>query len=148
LEYAVFYDFLVSFYDMHQDEESYFWKARKVLRSDEAANDAFLQLVAGAGTTSAEFLRLRERSGELFQLRVDTNVEPGKRPELLRELMKDPDVTQVHLRAVGRSARVGRQDGLDAPLEFNPGGDPATNDGYQVSADGLYWERVAEASDQ
>ena len=143
LEFSVFYDFLVSFYDMHQDEQSYFWKARKVLGSDQTANHAFLQLVAGAGTTVAEFLRLRERSGELFQLRVDSTVDPEKRPALLRELMRERDVAQVHLRAVGRSARVGRQDGLDAPLDFNPAGDPATNDGYQVSADGLYWERLA-----
>jgi FAD-dependent halogenase len=144
LEYSVFYDFLVSFYDMHQDEQSYFWKARKVLGSDQAANHAFLQLVAGAGTTVAEFLRLRERSGELFQLRVDSTVDPDKRPALLRELMKERDMAQVHLRAVGRSARVGRTDGLDTPLDFNPGGDPATNDGYRVSPDGLYWERLAE----
>jgi FAD-dependent halogenase len=146
LEYSVFYDFLISFYDMHQDEQSYFWKARKVLGSDEAANHAFLQLVAGAGTTVAEFLRLRERSGELFQLRVDSTVDPKKRPDLLRELMKERDVTEVHLRAVGRSARVGGQDALDAPLDFNRGGDPAANDGYRVSPDGLYWERLAEAS--
>jgi len=145
LEYSVFYDFLVSFYDMHQDEQSYFWKARKVLGSDQAANHAFLQLVAGAGTTVAEFLRLRERSGELFQLRVDGTVDPNKRSGLLRELMKERDMAQVHLRAVGRSAQMGRQDGLDAPLDFNPGGDPATNDGYRVSPDGLCWERLAES---
>src|SRR5437899_2230638 len=145
LEYSVFYDFLVSFYDMHQDEQSYFWKARKVLCSDQAANHAFLQLVAGAGTTVAEFLRLRERSGELFQLRVDGTVDPNKRSGLLRELMKERDMAQVHLRAVGRSAQMGRQDGLDAPLDFNPGGDPATNDGYRVSPDGLCWERLAES---
>jgi halogenation protein CepH len=145
LEFSVFYDFLVSFYDMHQDEQSYFWKARKVLGSDQAANHAFLQLVAGAGTTVAEFLRLRERSGELFQLRVDSTMDPNKRPDLLRELMKDRDVTEVHLRAVTRSARVGGQDGLDSPLDFNSGGDPAANDGYRVSPDGLYWEQMAEA---
>jgi len=146
LEFAVFYDFLISFYDMHQDQQSYFWNARKILGSNEAANHAFLQLVAGAGTTVAEFLRPRQRSGELFQLRVDSTVDLNKRPELLRELMKERDVTEVHLRAVSRSARVGGHDGLDAPLDFNRGGDPAANDGYRVSPDGLYWERLAEAS--
>jgi hypothetical protein len=73
-------------------------------------------------------------------------VEPAKRPDLLRELLKDRDATGVHLRAVGRSARVGRQEGLDAPLDFNPGGDPIANDGYRISADGLHWERLPEAS--
>jgi len=146
LEYAVFYDFLISFYDMHQDEQSYFWNARKVLGSNEAANEAFLQLVAGAGTTVTEFLQLRERSGELFQLRVDTMVEPAKRPDLLRQLLENRAVTEVHLRALSRSARVGGQDGLDAPLDFNPGGDPVASDGYQTSADGLHWERLTRAS--
>src|SRR4029450_1104744 len=95
--------------------------------------------------TVAEFLRLRERSGELFQLRVNTTVDPGKRSDLLRELLKDRDVAEVPRRAVGGSARVGRPDELDAPLDFNPGGDPVANDGYRVSSDGLHWERVAEA---
>ena len=148
LEYSVFYDFLLAFYDMHQDEQSYFWNARKVLGSEEAANHAFLQLVAGGGTTVAEFLRLREKCGELFQLRVDSTVNPDKRPELLRTLMKDRDVTQVHLRAAARSVQMGTHDGLDAPLNFNPEGDPATNDGYRVSPDGLYWEPLAEAAGQ
>ena len=73
-------------------------------------------------------------------------VEPAKRPDLLRELLKDRDAAEVHLRAVGRSARVGRQDGVDVPLDFNPGGDPVANDGYQISADGLHWERLAQVS--
>jgi hypothetical protein len=140
----VFYDFLISFYDMHRDEQSYFWNARKVLRSNEAANHAFLQLVAGAGSTVAEFQRLRERSGELFQLRVDALVEPTKHPELLRELMKEREVTEVHLRAVSRSTRLAGHDGLDAPLDFNSRGDPAANDGYRVSSDGLHWEWLPE----
>lgn len=133
---------------MHQDEQSYFWTARKVLGSEETANHAFLRLVAGGGTTVGEFLRLRESCGELFQLRVDSIVNPDKRPELLRKLMKDRDVTQVHLRAAARSVRVGSQDGLDATLDFHPEGDPATNDGYRVSPDGLYWERLAEVAGQ
>ncbi|MEO5754932.1 MAG: hypothetical protein ABIR38_09515 [Chthoniobacterales bacterium] len=71
-------------------------------------------------------------------------MDPAKRPELLRESMKERAVTQVHMRAASRSARVGAQDQLDAPLDFNSEGDPATNDGYQVSRDGLYWEQLAE----
>src|SRR5262249_48607078 len=46
-EYGHFYEFLVAFYDMHQQTESYFWKARKVLNTDERDNDAFVRLVAG-----------------------------------------------------------------------------------------------------
>ncbi|MCY1054786.1 tryptophan 7-halogenase [Nannocystis sp. SCPEA4] len=49
-EYGNFYQFLLSFYDMHQDEQSYFWKARDVLRSEEGANEAFVRLVSGVST--------------------------------------------------------------------------------------------------
>lgn len=137
LEFSVFYDFLIGFYDMHQDAESYFWQARKVIASEESANHAFLQLVAGAGTTVTEFLRLRERSGELFQLRVDSLVDPDKRADLFHELLKEREVTEVHMRAIGRSARVGSPDGLDAPLDFHKRTEPTSP--YVVSADGLHW---------
>jgi halogenation protein CepH len=46
-EFGRFYQFLVAFYDMHNDEDSYFWSARKVLNTEETANDAFIRLVAG-----------------------------------------------------------------------------------------------------
>jgi halogenation protein CepH len=46
-EYSLFYEFLVSFYDMQQDEQSYFWSAKRV--SDVAAPEAeaFAELVGG-----------------------------------------------------------------------------------------------------
>jgi halogenation protein CepH len=46
-EFGRFYQFLLAFYDMHQDEDSYFWQARKILNTPERANDAFVRLVAG-----------------------------------------------------------------------------------------------------
>ncbi len=144
-EYAVFYDFLLSFYDMHRDEASYFWKARKILASEETANHAFLQLVAGAGTTVGEFLRLRERSGELFQLRVDGTVDPALRPGLNQELLRERDAAKVHFRAVSRQIRVASPEGLEAPLEFHGAADPATCEGYRPSQDGLHWERIGPA---
>jgi len=83
----------------------------------------------------------------LFQLRVDGTIDPARRPELNRELLRDRDVCKVHLRAVSRQIRVASTDGLEAPLEFHAEGDPATNDGYRVSPDGLRWERI-DGSDQ
>jgi halogenation protein CepH len=46
-EYGLFYDFLVAFYDVDQDLDSYYWSARKVLNSPEAGNEAFIRLVGG-----------------------------------------------------------------------------------------------------
>lgn len=46
-EFGNFYQFLAAFYDMHRDEGSYFWEARKVLNTEERENEAFVRLVAG-----------------------------------------------------------------------------------------------------
>lgn len=62
-EYGNFYQFLMAFYDMHQDEESYFWKARDVIRSEEGANEAFVRLVSGVSTNREPVFRSAE---ELF----------------------------------------------------------------------------------
>jgi hypothetical protein len=63
-EYGNFYQFLLSFYDMHRDEESYFWKARDVLRCEEGANEAFVRLVSGVSTTREPVFR---SSQEVFE---------------------------------------------------------------------------------
>jgi halogenation protein CepH len=46
-EYGIFHDFLVRFYDMNQDEASYFWSARRVLRTNEKPDEAFVRLISG-----------------------------------------------------------------------------------------------------
>src|SRR6185295_2961241 len=50
-EFSNFYQFLLAFYDMHEDEESYFWSARKVLETEESANEAFIRLVGGVSSS-------------------------------------------------------------------------------------------------
>jgi len=73
-EFMRFYDFLVAFYDMDKDVDSYFWEARRVLNTEERANDAFVRLVAGTSETgeplfrtATEFFDVRKGSGEAFR---------------------------------------------------------------------------------
>jgi halogenation protein CepH len=50
-EYMAFYRFLVSFYELHADHDSYFWQARKLLdRKGGTDTDAFISLVSGQST--------------------------------------------------------------------------------------------------
>ncbi len=49
-EYARFHDFLVSFYDMHSDEQSYFWKAKKVTGNAASEVQSFVELVGGGSS--------------------------------------------------------------------------------------------------
>jgi halogenation protein CepH len=46
-EFGRFYQFLVAFYDVQQDEQSYYWHARKIVHTEERSNEAFVRLVAG-----------------------------------------------------------------------------------------------------
>jgi halogenation protein CepH len=49
-EYARFHDFLVAFYDMHADEQSYFWKAKKVTGNVGSELESFVELVGGGSS--------------------------------------------------------------------------------------------------
>ncbi len=66
-EFGNFYQFLIAIYDMDQDEESYFWQARNVLNTQEAANEAFIRLVAGISTSGEP---LYSNAKEFFQARA------------------------------------------------------------------------------
>ncbi|MCA9620107.1 MAG: tryptophan 7-halogenase, partial [Myxococcales bacterium] len=54
-EYTAFYRFLVSFYELHDDEKSYFWRAHKVSgeETDVMSLDAFVRTVSGQATTGS-----------------------------------------------------------------------------------------------
>lgn len=52
-EYGLFYQFLISFYDMEQDERSYFWSARKVSGLAAPEAEAFAELVGGLASGDA-----------------------------------------------------------------------------------------------
>ncbi|MFG2566247.1 tryptophan 7-halogenase [Streptomyces sp. NPDC048567] len=49
-EYMRFHEFLVSFYDMHSDEDSYFWKAKKVAGGTASELQTFVTLVGGGSS--------------------------------------------------------------------------------------------------
>ncbi|SDI18947.1 tryptophan 7-halogenase [Nonomuraea jiangxiensis] len=55
-EYALFHDFLVAFYDMHQDEESYFWKAKRVTHHTATEIEAFVELVGGGASNETALI--------------------------------------------------------------------------------------------
>jgi FAD-dependent halogenase len=46
-EFALFRDFLISFYKMNVVEDSYFWEAKKVMEHEGGALEAFAELVGG-----------------------------------------------------------------------------------------------------
>jgi halogenation protein CepH len=82
-EFSNFYQFLIAFYDMDKDMDSYFWSARKVLNTEERANDAFIRLVSGASFTgeplfsnAAEFFQAHVGVGDLFRTAYEEAANP------------------------------------------------------------------------
>jgi halogenation protein CepH len=135
-EYGVFYEFLSAFYDMHEDEKSYFWQARKITQNTHSELEAFVDLVGGvssgetvlSGSAMAE--RFKSRSAE-FATAVDKmageeeDMVPLFRSSLVRNAMEEG--AQVQSRAL-----LGADLGVEAPVF--PGG-------LVPSDDGLLWAK-------
>ncbi|MDN3358642.1 tryptophan 7-halogenase [Actinomadura sp. DC4] len=139
-EYGVFYEFLMSFYDMHVDESSYFWSAKKVTQNRHSELESFVELVGGM--TSTDFaledaesaaLRFKTRSAEfadaIDELTADEegSMVPLFRSSVVRQAMSEG--AQVQSRAL-----LGEDLGPDVPIF--PGG-------LVTSDDGMFW-RVPE----
>ena len=135
-EYGVFYEFLVAFYDMHVNENSYFWSAKKVTKNTSSDLVSFVDLVGGvssgeAALETAENLAelYKERSHE-FSTAVDQLVA-GKEQSMV-PVMKSSIVRHAMQEGAKVQARalLGEEAGLETPL---------FEGGLVPSADGMFW---------
>jgi halogenation protein CepH len=146
-EFGRFYQFLLAFYDVRQDEESYFWQARKILHTGERANAAFVRLVAGLSASdeplfAEQFFAARQGFGDWFAANV-LPPEAGGRPAAAppmpasgsqtfdpKEFMLgfNKEIAALQLLALRRGSPV-----PERPLRAG---------GLVPSADGLRWQRV------
>ena len=135
-EYNAFYEYLMCFYDMHVDENSYFWSAKKITNSTSSDLEAFVTLVAGgfsddAGLTDAATLleRFKSRSDE-YASAVDelvANDEQSMLPIFSSGVVED---------ATGESAKIQT---LAAHGAGRRRESPLFEDGLIPSADGMFW---------
>jgi FAD-dependent halogenase len=136
-EYSHFYDFLLAFYDVEEDVDSYYWQARKILNSPEMGNHAFIDLVAGVGEGSERLYAsaeeyLSERSGlgaVLFpeSSAGDTSVKgtERRRAAFYSDLLGE--IVQMQVQGI-----LG---------EIRPAEQPLFTGGLIPSPDGLHWTR-------
>jgi FAD-dependent halogenase len=134
-EYGVFYEFLVAFYDMHVDENSYFWSAKKVTASTSPDLESFVNLVGGLSSGESALSRVelaehyRGRSGE-FATAVD-------------KLVADKEQSMVPLfnsQIVKHAMREGAMEQARVLLGQDPEPDmPLFEGGLIPSKDGLSW---------
>jgi len=135
-EFGVYYEFLVAFYDMQVNENSYFWSAKKVTKNTSPELEAFVELIGGVSSgesalVDAEYLakRFKDRSTE-FATAVDRLVANQERSmvplfksAIVRQAMQEG--TQVQARAL-----LGEEAEEESPL---------FEGGLVPSADGYFW---------
>jgi halogenation protein CepH len=136
-EYGVFYEFLMSFYDMHVSEDSYFWSARKVTQNSASEFESFVDLVGGVSSGEGVFAgtleqRVKERSAE-FAGAIDKHLAnkeqsmiPLLKPSVVRQVLVEG--SQVQARAL-----LGENAEPEVPLFEN---------GLVASPDGLFWAEL------
>jgi halogenation protein CepH len=135
-EFRNFYEFLATFYDMHQNEDSYFWRARKVLRSDKSIQEAFVTLVSGGSSLYDEELLVNTEHVEKIktELRELESTDDDAAPYFANEKQAFLDVLVEEATQIQTQATVGAKRGDEQPL-FEGGLIP--------SADGFRWREVA-----
>ncbi|MEU9455873.1 tryptophan 7-halogenase [Streptomyces sp. NPDC048277] len=131
-EYGLFYEFLVSFYDMHQDERSYFWKARKVTRVHATELEAFVELVGGLASGDAS---LADPGARLTTASAELGSAVGRLPD--SDGLRNPLFESATVRQVFQEGAVLQERGVfGGPLEEER---PVRPGGLVASDDGLTW---------
>jgi halogenation protein CepH len=134
-EYSLFYEFLVSFYDMHQDERSYFWKARKVTNVGATELEAFVELVGGLASGDAAFGGLGEAGARLTAASSELDTAVGRLPD--SDGLRNPLFESAAIRQVFQEGAVLQERGVfGGPLEEET---PVRPGGLVASEDGLTW---------
>jgi FAD-dependent halogenase len=133
-EYGVFYEFLVSFYDMHVDEDSYFWSAKKVTDSTSSDLESFVTLVGGVSSSEEALAQQYKSRSSEFARAVDEVI--ANKEQSMVPLMKSAVVKQAMQEGAKEQARImlGEELGPDSPL---------IKGGLVASPDGLSWSLSA-----
>jgi halogenation protein CepH len=134
-EYGLFYEFLASFYDMHQDERSYFWKARKVTNVGATELEAFVELVGGLASGDTAFDGLEEAGTHLAKAATELDEAVGRLPD--SDGLRNPLYESAGFRHTFQEGTILQERGLlGGPLEAET---PLRPGGLIASEDGLTW---------
>jgi FAD-dependent halogenase len=135
-EFGVFYEFLVSFYDLHESENSYFWSAKKITKNTSTELESFVDLVGGVASGEAALEKAdklaqrfkgesKEFAGAVDQIIANEgqNMVPLFRSSVVREAMREGGQVQS-LAILG---------------EDTEGEDPLFDGGLVPSGNGMLW---------
>jgi halogenation protein CepH len=141
-EFGVYYEFLVAFYDLNANEDSYFWSAKKLTASTSTDLQSFVELVGGVSSGETALAtaepgtdhykkRSSEFAGAVDQLVANNerSMVPIIRSSIVKSAMQEGAREQVRVLL-----------GEDAAPEV-----PLFDGGLIASPDGLSWS-VPEGS--
>jgi FAD-dependent halogenase len=135
-EYHVFYKYLMSFYAMNVDKESYFWEARQITRSSHSELEAFVELVGGVSSDDFEL-----SSGEAMAQRISS--ESAELGSAVQEMVDGrSDIMQPLLKASGFVQAMGESEKVLARAQLGSVYDseqPLPGSAFISSSDGLAW---------
>jgi FAD-dependent halogenase len=142
-EFGNFYNFLLAFYDVEQEKESYFWSARKILNTEEKDNEAFIRLITGFGTeglansnNATDFFRVREGFGDAFK---DHLINEGSPSPKMTGRSSNVDMSQFMKGFTKEIVELQLQAALyELNMRRTSAPKPAS-DGLTVSDDFLHW---------
>lgn len=134
-EYELFYEFLASFYDMHRDEQSYFWTAKKVINVDADELEAFVELVGGLVSGDRVLIDAAGATSRLVAASSDLEAAVSKLTDT--DDRRNPLFESSTIRSVFQQGAEIQEAALyGAPPE---GEVPIAPGGLVPSADGLAW---------
>jgi halogenation protein CepH len=140
-EFGVFYEFLVSFYEMNVNESSYFWKARKVTNSNYSELQAFVDLVGGLASGEFDLSRGEEvarrfsSESKEFGQAIDRQLSNGATDRVV-PMFKSAIVRKTMQESAQVQARAQLGAAFTNEVPVFPGG-------LVSSPDGLSWTRPA-----
>jgi halogenation protein CepH len=139
-EFSAFHDFLVSFYNLHVDENSYFWSAKKVTDSNSSELESFVSLVGGVSSGEAA-LATKQDLAQRYQSQADEFAAAVD--ELAGS--EEPSILPLMRASVVKNAI---QQGANEQLRVSLGSDlgpetPLFDGGLIASSDGLSWSQPA-----
>lgn len=125
-EFGVYYEFLVAFYDLNVNEDSYFWSAKKVTDGTSSDLQSFVELIGGVSSSEAYKKRSSEFASAVDQLVADNeqSMVPVIRNSIVKNAMQEGAREQAQV-LLGEDA--GPQESL-------------FDGGLIASPDGLSWE--------
>lgn len=130
-EYGLFYEFLASFYDIHQDERSYFWKAKKITNVADGELESFVELVGGLGSGDSALVGVGDVTGRLAKASADLETVVAKHPGSGDR--RNPVYESESIRNVFQEGAAIQETALYGPAPDGPEG------ALILSPDGLSW---------